>query len=66
MKELRFNANGGVWRVAFAFERERNAILLVGGDKSGQAQSRWYQRLVTTADRRFKDHQGSRRAGGDR
>jgi hypothetical protein len=35
MKELRFRADGGVWRVAFAFDPKRNAILLVAGDKSG-------------------------------
>jgi hypothetical protein len=35
MKELRFNADDGVWRVAFAFDLERKAVLLVAGDKSG-------------------------------
>jgi hypothetical protein len=35
MKELRFDWNGEVWRVAFAFDPERRAILLVGGDKGG-------------------------------
>ena len=35
MKELRFTAAGGVWRVAFAFDPERKAIVLVAGDKSG-------------------------------
>jgi len=35
MKEGRFKAEGGVWRVAFAFDPERKAVLLVGGDKSG-------------------------------
>jgi hypothetical protein len=35
MKELRFKADNGVWRVAFAFDPERKAILLVAGDKSG-------------------------------
>lgn len=32
MKELRFNAADGVWRVAFAFDPERQAIILVAGD----------------------------------
>lgn len=41
MKELRFNAAGGVWRVAYAFDPERQAILLVAGDKSGVAQKRF-------------------------
>ena len=35
MKELRFKAAAGVWRVAFAFDLNRCAILLVAGDKSG-------------------------------
>jgi hypothetical protein len=38
MKELRFDADDGVWRVAFAFDPERKAILLVAGDKAGVAQ----------------------------
>ena len=35
LKELRFSAADGEWRVAFAFDPKRTAILLVGGDKSG-------------------------------
>ena len=35
MKELRFSAAGGEWRLAFAFDPKRRAILLVAGDKSG-------------------------------
>ena len=35
MKELRFDADGGVWRAAFAFDSVRRAIVLVAGDKSG-------------------------------
>jgi hypothetical protein len=35
MKEVRFSAAGGEWRVAFAFDPKRKAILLVAGDKSG-------------------------------
>ena len=39
MKELRFAWNGEVWRVSFAFDPKRQAILLVGGDK-GRADQR--------------------------
>ena len=56
MKELRFRAVDGVWRVAFAFDPERRAILLVAGDKSGLAQKWFYKRLIATADKRFDDH----------
>jgi hypothetical protein len=56
MKELRFDAGGGVWRVAFAFDPERKAILLIAGDKSGQSQRTFYRRLIATADKRFDAH----------
>jgi hypothetical protein len=38
MKELRFEAGGGVWRVAVAFDPKRQAVVLVAGDKRGVAQ----------------------------
>ncbi|MEQ8966256.1 MAG: type II toxin-antitoxin system RelE/ParE family toxin [Azospirillaceae bacterium] len=56
MKELRFDAGGNVWRVAFAFDPERSAVLLVGGSKSGVSRKRFYGRLIETADRRYSDH----------
>ena len=56
MKELRFKAEGGVWRVAFAFDPKRNAILLVAGDKSGTSPARFYKRLIEKADRRYRAH----------
>ncbi len=56
MKELRFDGDGGVWRVAFAFDPRRHAVLLVAGDKSGGSESRFYTRLIGKADRRFDSH----------
>lgn len=56
MKELRFGWDGGVWRVAFAFDPQRQAILLVGGDKGGADQRRFYKRLITVADKRYDEH----------
>jgi hypothetical protein len=56
MKELRFNADDGVWRVAFAFDPKRNAIMLVAGDKSGVNEKRFYRQLIATADDRFDAH----------
>ena len=56
MKELRFRANNGVWRVAFAFDPERKAVLLVAGDKSGTSQKRFYKGLIKKADARFDSH----------
>src|SRR5271154_1603414 len=56
MKELRFDADGGVWRAAFAFDAGRRAIFLAAGDKSGQSERAFYRRLITIADRRFAAH----------
>lgn len=56
MKELRFDAADGVWRVAFAFDPKRRAILLVGGDKSGGSEKRFYRQLIRKADERFDAH----------
>ena len=46
MKEPRFDAAGGVWRVAFAFDPNRKAIVLVAGDKSGVSAKRFYRQLI--------------------
>ena len=55
MKELRFRLDG-LWRFAFAFDPNRQAIVLVGGDKVGKNQSRFYRDLIRVADRRFAAH----------
>jgi hypothetical protein len=57
MKELRFDADDGVWRIAFAFDVKRRAILLAGGDKSGVSEDKFYRKLIQIADRRFDQHQ---------
>ena len=56
MKELRFDANDGVWRVAFAFDPKREAILLIAGDKSGVSESRFYRLLIQKADLLYELH----------
>lgn len=56
MKELRFEAGGGVWRVAYAFDPRRKGILLVAGDKQGVSQARFYRALIRKADMRYEKH----------
>ena len=56
MKELRFRVDSGVWRVAFAFDPRRQAIVLVAGNKVGRNQRRFYRDLIAVADRRFSAH----------
>jgi hypothetical protein len=59
MKELRFNADDGVWRAAFAFDPARKGIILVAGDKAGVAQKRFYKALIAKADARLTEHLNS-------
>ncbi len=56
MKELRFDADDGVWRVAFAFDPKRKAIRLVAGDKSGGSEKRFCRQLIAKADERSDGH----------
>ncbi|SRR5713101_5549966 len=56
MKELRFTLSDGEWRIAFAFDPERRAILLVGGSKSGVNERQFYKDLIRVADVRFTAH----------
>lgn len=55
MKELRFDAADGVWRIAFVFDPRRRAVLLAGGDKSGASTARFYKTLIRKADKRYAD-----------
>ena len=56
LKELRFDASGGVWRIAFAFDPRRKAVLLVVGDKSGVSKKWFYKQLIAKADQLFDAH----------
>ena len=53
--ELRFTARDGrvVWRAAFAFDPNRQAIVLVASEKRGKSQALLYKRLIKIADARF-------------
>ncbi len=54
MKELRVQFRGDPWRILFAFDPSRAAILLVGGNKRGD--KRWYKKFLPVADERFRRH----------
>jgi hypothetical protein len=64
MKELRFYASDGVWRIAFAFDLKRQAVLLVAGDKAGVSEKRFYKQLIEKADRRFEEHSATLKRKG--
>jgi hypothetical protein len=54
MKELIVQYQGEPWRILFAFDPDRHAILLVGGNKTGD--NRWYKTNIPIADARFDKH----------
>lgn len=56
MKELRADTRSEVLRIAFALDPARSAILLVGGNKSGLPQKRFYKQLITKADALYDAH----------
>lgn len=60
MKELRVQHRGAPYRILFAFDSRRRAVLLYGGNKQGD--SRWYERSIPIADARFRAWQA--RGGG--
>ena len=54
MRELRIQHAGRPYRVLYAFDPRRMAILLLGGDKTGN--DRWYDENVPVADRLYDIH----------
>lgn len=54
MRELRIQHKGRPYRVLYAFDPRRTAILLIGGEKTGD--DRWYVRHIPIADRLFDEH----------
>ncbi|MBX3661001.1 MAG: type II toxin-antitoxin system RelE/ParE family toxin [Burkholderiales bacterium] len=54
MRELRIQHQGRPYRSLYAFDPRRTAILLIGGDKTGD--DLWYERMVPVADRLYDEH----------
>jgi hypothetical protein len=62
MRELRVQHRGRPYRVLYAFDPRRAAILLIGGDKTGD--DRWYEEHVPLADRLYDEHLAALRKEG--
>jgi len=54
MRELRIQHAGNPYRILYAFDPKRSAILLLGGNKRGN--DRWYERYVPIADNLYDEH----------
>ncbi len=56
LKELRTKVIGHVYRSLFAFDTERHAVILSGGDKKGKNQKKFYKRLIAQSEIVFENH----------
>ena len=54
LKELRVQYRGDPYRILFAFDPKREALLLIGGNKAGD--KRWYKRMIPLAEKIFAAH----------
>jgi hypothetical protein len=54
MRELRIQHKGRPYRILYAFDPRRVAMLLIGGDKTGN--NRWYEEYVPLADAIYDRH----------
>ncbi len=54
MRELIVQSHGEPFRILYAFDPRRVAILLIGGNKTGN--DRWYETFVPVADRLYDEH----------
>jgi len=61
LKELRAHTESNVFRVAFIFDTERNAVLLIGGDKKGKDEKRFYKSLIKQAEDLYRQYLDERR-----
>jgi hypothetical protein len=64
MRELRVQHAGRPYRILYAFDPRRMAILLIGGEKTGD--DRWYETSVPLADRLYDEHLAQLRREGER
>ena len=56
LKELRAQTENNVFRVAFLFDEKRKAVLLIGGDKKGKNEKRFYRNLIIQAEEIYQQY----------
>ena len=58
MRELRIQSHGDPLRVFYAFDPNRRAVLLIGGNKTGK-DKRFYKTMIPQADALYDEHLNS-------
>jgi hypothetical protein len=53
---LRIQSHGHAIRVFYAFDPQRDAIVLIGGDKTGVSDDRFYREYIPRAERIFREY----------
>ena len=56
LKELRAQSVDSVFRIAFLFDEERKAVLLIGGNKKGKNEKRFYRNLIKQAEEIYQQY----------
>ena len=53
LRELRARSHGKPLRVFYAFDVERQAVLLVGGNKAGKSKGKFYEEMIAKAEKEW-------------
>jgi hypothetical protein len=56
LRELRVQSHGHAIRVFYAFDSHRDAVVLIGGDKTGVSTDRFYREYIPKAERIFREY----------
>ena len=63
LRELRIKSSGHALRVSYAFDPRRNAVLIIGGDKTGQNSDDFYEEMIRKSERLWKDYLAEQKRG---
>lgn len=66
IRELRVQSQGRPIRVFYAFDPRRDAVLILGGDKTGTTNARFYEALVPKCEKIWEDYLAEQAGGGKR
>jgi hypothetical protein len=63
LRELRIKSSGHALRVFYAFDPHRDAVLIIGGDKTGRNGDDFYEQMIAASERIWKSYLAEQRRG---
>jgi len=63
LRELRIKSSGHALRVFYTFDPRRDAVLLIGGDKTGKHSDAFYKAMVATSERIWRQYLAEQQCG---